>query len=181
MDGSWRVFTPSQRWRGGPGHTIRVVICTEAAVAVGYRVHDLAIVATREEYTLVGHLGPDLLGPDWDPQEAVRRLRLRPERPIGEALLDQRNLAGIGTLYLAETLFECGADAWAATSSVDDLHRVVTTAYTLITGTRARRHPFVYGRAGLPCRRCGTVVRRAPLGERTAYWCSTCQPSTAFT
>src|SRR5204863_6925452 len=95
LDGAWRVghrrIPP-----GGPLHTIRVLLRTPTAVAVGYRVHDVAIVRTQDEHTLVGHLGPDLLGPDWDEDEAVRRLSADPQRAIGEAPLDQRNLAGIG-------------------------------------------------------------------------------------
>src|SRR5262249_55646474 len=83
--------------RGGrAAPQIRAVLANDAWAGVGYRVHDLALVETAREDTLVGHLGPDLLGPDWDPDEAVRRLAAQPDRPLGEALLDQRNLAGVG-------------------------------------------------------------------------------------
>jgi len=103
MDGAWRVYSAGETWRG-PAHEIRTVLRTLATVAVGYRLHDLALVPTEDEETLVGHLGPDLLGsPDevggWDQDEAVRRLRAHPDVTIAEALLDQRNLAGIGNLY----------------------------------------------------------------------------------
>ncbi len=94
MDGSWHLFRTGQRWTGGPGHTVRAVLGNESWQAVGYRVHDLAVVARGDEHTLVGHLGPDLLADDWDVAEAMRRLVADPDRPIGEALLDQRVVAG---------------------------------------------------------------------------------------
>src|SRR4051812_47330848 len=108
MDGSWHLYRPGSRRRGGPEFQIRAILHTAEWDAVGYRLPVVEIVPTAEEHTVVGHLGPDLLGPDWDPDEAVRRIAAQPDRTIGEALLDQRNLAGIGTLYRAETLFLSG-------------------------------------------------------------------------
>jgi endonuclease-8 len=143
----------------------------------------------------VGHLGPDLLGQDWDPDEAVRRLLAAPERAIGEALLDQRNLAGIGNLYKAEVLFLQGLSPWAPAGSVRDLPRLVSRAQLLLernrdepaqvtTGdTRRGRHHWVYGRAGQPCRRCGTAImvdgQGDPAYERVTFWCPRCQPHPA--
>lgn len=193
MDGSWRIFGPAERWRGGPAHLIRVVLRTPTATAVGYHLHDLALVPTGEEERLVGHLGPDLLGPPgqpggWDPDEAVRRLRTQPERTIAEALLDQRNLAGIGNLYKSETLFLRGLSPWRAVSAVDDLDAVVRLAQRLLAANRGRwtqsttgslrrgETSYVYGRRAAPCRRCGTPVAKAEQGERVTYWCPTCQP-----
>lgn len=193
MDGSWRVFGAGQRWRGAPSHLIRAVLRTPASVAVGYHLHELTLVPTDEEERLVGHLGPDLLGPagrpgGWDPNEAVRRLRARPDRSIGEALLDQRNLAGIGNLYKAETLFLRGVSPWLPVSAVDDLDAVVRLAQRLLAANRGRwtqattgslrrgEQNYVFERAGSPCRRCGTVIRRKVLGERITYWCPSCQP-----
>src|SRR4029453_16817716 len=100
--------------------------------AVGYRVHDLALVATAREDTLVGHLGPDLLGPDWDPDEAVRRLAAQPDRPIGEALLDQRNLAGLGNFYRAELLFLHGAHPRTPVRQIRNLRRIVERGQLLL-------------------------------------------------
>src|SRR3954471_20802138 len=74
MDGAWRTYAPGERWAGRPAHLIRVVLRTARAVAVGFPLHDGTLVPTAEEETLVGHLGPDLLGDDWDPAEAARRL-----------------------------------------------------------------------------------------------------------
>ncbi len=195
MDGSWHLFRPDERWRGGPGHQIRVVFATPETVAVGYLLQRLAVVPTADEATLVGHLGPDLLGPDWDPAEAVRRLAAQPDRTIGAALLDQRNLAGIGNLYRAEVLFLRGVSPWTPVGEVADLAALVGLSQRLLAANRERpeqattgslrrgeRH-WVYGRTGEPCRRCGTPVRAADLGDdpdgvqaRRAYWCPRCQP-----
>src|SRR5258705_7366094 len=124
MDGTWRIYGTGEAWRGRPAHLIRVVLKTLTTVAVGYHLHDLSFLPTAEEDSLVGHLGPDLLGsPDlpggWDPEEAIRRLRRDPDRTIAEALLDQRNLAGIGNLYKAEVLFLRGIHPTAQVSTVD--------------------------------------------------------------
>ncbi|HEX6499517.1 MAG TPA: zinc finger domain-containing protein [Micromonosporaceae bacterium] len=190
MDGAWRVYRAGDRWRGGPAHTIRVVLRSGDAVAVGYHLHDLALVPTADEHRLVGHLGPDLLGADWDPDEAVRRLRQRPDRAIAEALLDQRNLAGIGNLYKSEVLFLRGISPWAPVATVDDLPALVALAHRMLDANRDRwsqvttgsdrtgRQTYVFERAGAPCRRCGTMIRRAGQGDRVTYWCPTCQPGT---
>ena len=74
MDGSWRTYRPGEHWRGGPAHTIRVVLETDTVIAVGYHLHDIALVPTPDEHTLVDHLGPDLLGPDWDAALAIANL-----------------------------------------------------------------------------------------------------------
>ncbi|MCA1839854.1 MAG: DNA glycosylase, partial [Actinobacteria bacterium] len=104
MEGSWRLFRPSQK-TPGPHHEIRLVITTDPYKAVAYRMPVVELVPTLEEHLVVGHLGPDILGSDWDVDEAERRIRKHPELTIGEAMLDQRNLAGIGNLYKNETLF----------------------------------------------------------------------------
>jgi endonuclease-8 len=188
MDGAWRVYAPGERWRGR-AHTIRVALHTAAGVAVGFHLHELALVPTADERRLVGHLGPDLLGTDWDPAEAARRLRARPDRTIADALLDQRNLAGIGNLYKAETLFLRGLSPWTPVSEVDDLEGLVELSQRLLASNRGRwtqattgslrrgEEQWVFGRAGSPCRRCGTTIRRANDGdyERITYWCPKCQ------
>jgi endonuclease VIII len=193
MDGAWRVYGPGEPWRGKPAHQIRVVLRTLSAVAVGYHLHEVALVATDREDTLVGHLGPDLLGPagepgGWDAAEAVRRLRARPDGTIAEALLDQRCLAGIGNLYKAEVLFLRGVHPRTSVSNVDDLETMVGLAHRLINANRGRwtqattgstrrgEEVYVYGRPDAPCRRCGTLIRRETLGERVTYWCPSCQP-----
>ncbi len=197
MTGSWRVFPAGARWSGGPGHEIRIVLGTDTMRAVGFRIPVIDLVDTRDEVRLVGHLGPDLLGPDWDQSEAVRRLADQPDRAIGEALLDQRNLAGIGNLYKAETLFLMGVTPWTSVGEVAKLERTVALARQLMlanrhhvqqvtTGSlrRGEEH-WVYDRAGRECRRCGTTIRRAMQGEppqdRVCFWCPSCQAGPAPT
>ena len=204
MDGAWRVFRPgdspgkpagmgpgrrSSAWRGGPAHTIRAVLYTGAATAVGFHLHDLALVPTADEPSLVGHLGPDLLGPDWDPDEAARRLAAHPDTPIAQALLDQTNLAGIGNLYKSELLFLRGVSPWTPVRDVPDLHGMAALAHRLLTANAGRwtqsttgslrrsETTYVYGRRAQPCRRCGTLIEKAEQGERVTYWCPTCQPA----
>jgi endonuclease-8 len=194
MDGAWRVYSTGEAWRGRPAHLIRVVLKTLTTVAVGYHLHDLSFLPTAEEDSLVGHLGPDLLGsPDlpggWDPEEAIRRLRRDPDRTIAEALVDQRNLAGIGNLYKAEVLFLRGIHPTAQVSTVDNLAGVVALAHKLLLANRGRwtqattgsvrrgQETYVYGRGGAPCRRCGTLIERETLGERITFWCPMCQPA----
>jgi endonuclease-8 len=191
MDGAWRAYAPGERWTGRPAHLIRVVLRTARSVAVGYHLHDVALLPTAEEGALLAHLGPDLLGPDWDPAEAVRRIAARPDTPIGEALLDQRNLAGVGNLYKAETLFLRGLWPWTPVSAVRDLEATVQLAQQLVASNRGRwtqtttgslrrgETSYVYGRRAQPCRRCGTAIRKADQDERITYWCPRCQPKPA--
>jgi endonuclease-8 len=191
MDGAWRTYGPRERWTGRPAYLIRVVLRTAAAVAVGFHLHELAVLPTAQEETLVGHLGPDLLGTDWDPAEAVRRIAARPEVTIAEALLDQRNLAGVGNLYKAETLFLRGLWPWTPVGAVTDLTGTVSLAQKLVASNRGRwtqtttgslrrsETSWVYGRRAQPCRRCGTAIAKDESGERITYWCPHCQPEPA--
>jgi endonuclease VIII len=192
MDGAWRIFPHGRRWSGGPAHEIRSVLSTAEHDAVGYRLPVVELVPTADEDQLVGHLGPDLLGADWDPDEAVRRISAQPDRTIGEALLDQRNLAGLGTFYRAEVLFLQGMHPRTPVAKIKDLARLVRRAQQLIFVNRWRpeqsttgdlrpsRRTYVYDRAGQPCRRCGTPIRSEEFGpagqERLSYWCPHCQP-----
>jgi endonuclease-8 len=191
MDGTWRIFAPDQRWSGRAGHTIRIVLRTGSRVAVGFHLHDVALVPSDQEDTLVGHLGPDLLGADWDEQEAIRRLSADPERRIAEAVLDQRCLAGLGTVWRAELLFLRGVNPMAPVREVELLplvglaHRLLMAnrgrwAQVTTGNTRRGQEHYVYGRVGLPCRRCRTRIRRAEFGpagqERVVFWCPRCQP-----
>jgi endonuclease-8 len=192
MDGSWRI-RPASGY-APRDHRIRLVLANQERQALGYQLGIVEVVRTEHEASVVGHLGPDLLGPDWDPAEAVRRLSADPARPVGEALLDQRNLAGVGTLYRAEALFLRGVSPWrpVADLDADALTELVTLAHRLLdankerigqvtTGNRARgRETWVYNRAGQPCRRCGGPVSKASQGaapeERNVFWCPRCQP-----
>lgn len=189
MDGAWRTFRTGDRRRGGPAWQIRIVLANAEHEAVGYRIPVIDVVRRSTEGDLVGHLGPDLLGPDWDPDEAARRLAADPEREIGDALLNQRNLAGIGNLYKTELCFLRGVSPWTPVADAGDLRAWVDLAHRLLdanksgyaqstTGdTRPARRNWVYGRR--TCLRCGGPVRRRSQGrppqERISEWCPRCQ------
>ncbi|WP_327698070.1 Fpg/Nei family DNA glycosylase [Streptomyces sp. NBC_00459] len=191
MDGSWKIYENGQRWSGGPSHQIRAILGTADRTAVGYRLPVLELLRTTDEHRAVGHLGPDLLGPDWDPEQALANLLADPARPLGEALLDQRNLAGIGNVYKSELCFLLGATPWLAVGDLppDRTAKLPSLAKKLLEANRDRpirsttgrrgQDLFVYGRAPRPCLRCRTPVRSADQGdgsrERPTYWCPTCQ------
>jgi endonuclease-8 len=189
MDGVWQTGRPGQKWRR-PGYLARVILATEAAEAIAFDLKITALIPTSQEADVVGHLGPDLLGPDWDPAEAVRRLSADPDRNLGEALLDQTNLAGIGNVYRSEVLFLFGLPPTAPVSRARDLERLVTRSQQLLHANRERtertttgdtapgRRTWVYGRRrGAPCLRCGTPIRREEIDGRPVYWCPSCQPA----
>ena len=201
MEGTWQVYPPGGRWRK-PGFTARCVLRTAAADAVGFSLGIVEVVRTADEDTIVGHLGPDLLGPDWDPAEAEQRILAAPDVPIGVALLDQRNLAGIGNIYRCEACFLSGVHPASPVSAVPDLRTLMTDAKQLLeanlgpgrrvtilnprgmpVGRMAGRPGYwVYGREHQPCLKCRTPVRRGVLGkpngaeERDIYFCPQCQP-----
>ena len=144
----------------------------------------------------MGHLGPDILAPGWDVDAVSGRVGTEPARTIGESLLDQRVLAGIGTFYLSEAAFLRGVSPWTPVADVDvrkllDLaHRLMTVnldrAVQVTTGDARRgQENYVHARSGRPCRRCGTTIRVAPLGQppqqRVIFWCPSCQPGPAPT
>ncbi|QNE22229.1 Fpg/Nei family DNA glycosylase [Kribbella qitaiheensis] len=192
LEGSWHLYRAGERWRGGPDFQVRVVLETANWTAVGYRLPVLELVATDAEDDVVGHLGPDLLSPDFDRSTAIANLAAEPSRTISEALLDQRNLAGIGNFYRIEVCFLLGLHPWRPVSSVDlgaavDLSRRLMKA-NLRNGTqvstgvdRPGRRTWVFERAGKPCRRCATTIQTAPIGEppreRVTHWCPVCQPA----
>jgi endonuclease-8 len=122
MDGSWRIGRAGRRPPGLPEHMMRILLGNTEWWAAGYRVHDVALLRSSDEGRVVGHLGPDLLGPDWDAAEAVRRLRQDPTQEIGLALVDQRNLAGIGNMYKSEALFIERVNPWTPVGHVIDLN-----------------------------------------------------------
>jgi endonuclease-8 len=197
MEGSWHLYRPGTAWSGGPAWQVRAVLVTDEWQAVGYRLVVVELVETAREADAVGHLGPDLLGPDWDQVEALRRLAAAPGREIGTALLDQRNLAGIGNLYKTEALFLQGISPWTTVGAVPDLTRLVRRARRLLMTNRERweqtttgnlrrgEQHWVFERSGLPCRRCGTPILEAMQGDagyqRICYWCPYCQVGPAPT
>lgn len=191
MDGKWQVVAAAARMPG-PAYQIRVILGTAEYTAVGLRLAVVDLLETARETDVVGHLGPDLLGPGWDLDDALRRLRADPQRSIGEALLDQRNLAGIGTFYRAEILFLQGLHPRTPVRAVPDLERLVRRAqqllkvnvvrpYQITTGVnRPGERAWVFERQRQPCRRCRTQIAVEEFGptgqERLSYWCPNCQP-----
>jgi endonuclease-8 len=200
MNGSWHRYRPGERWRRPPGRA-RLVLEVPGSVAVCF---DAPVVELFEQraahlHPSLSQLGPDLLAPDFDASEVLRRLRL-PERAaleIGPALLDQRAMAGVGNVYKNEILWIERVSPFTPVAGLDDasLERLVATAQRLLTENVAstRRGPervtttgdrgaagplYVYGRQGRPCRRCGTPIRVVRQGTdlpRSTYWCPTCQ------
>ncbi|MCS0605762.1 DNA glycosylase [Streptomyces sp. LP11] len=195
MEGAWKVFGTGERWRGGAAYQIRVILGTADRAAVGYRLPVLELLRTTEEENVVGHLGPDLLGPDWDPAHALANVLADPARQLGEALLDQRNLAGIGNVYKSELCFLLGVTPWlpAGALPADRADKLPVLAKKLLEANRDRpvrrttglpgQDLFVYSRAPRPCLRCGTSIRVADQGDgsqdRPTYWCPTCQTGPA--
>ena len=128
-------------------------------------------------------LGPDIMVRPPDLNEMVSRFRAADQtRAVGEALLDQTLVAGIGNMWKAEALFSAELKPWVALRSVDDdqLRRVLSAAASLMQSPRRRGGHAVYRRAGRPCGRCGTTIRSFPQGDdaRMAYWCPACQEGT---
>lgn len=213
MDGLWHVDGAPLRSNdtgGGPrpAHTARIVLTAEhedgrSVRAVGYDVQQVRVVPTSAEDELVGHLGPDLLGPDWGAahrERAVTNLLRQTERPIGLALLDQRNLAGIGNIYRSELCFLQRLHPVCAVGEVAGLGALVDLAHRLLVLNRDRQvrvttggmlgrdgDLWVYGRGGRQCRRCRSPIVRGELGEpelegtepRVIFTCPRCQPSSA--
>jgi endonuclease-8 len=190
MEGSWRVRPASTRIPDS--HRLRLLLANDAWQAAGYQLGVVDVLPTSRESEVVGHLGPDLLGPDWDAAEAVQRLLADPQRPAGEALLDQRNLAGIGNVYKCEVLFLRGIHPWRPVGQIRDPAGLVDLARRLLDANKDRighittgipqrgQENWVYGRGGRRCRRCGTTIQRADQGTgaegRVTYWCPHCQP-----
>jgi endonuclease-8 len=194
MNGSWHRYRPGERWRR-PESRARLVLEVPGAVAVCFDAPVIELFETRAAaiHPTLSRLGPDLLDPAWGSDhaaEARRRLRdpARAAATIAEGLLDQRALAGIGNIWRNETLFAERVNPWTLVRELDDatLDRLVATARRLLRDSVERppgRAPIrVYRRSGRPCRRCGSIIRSAPLATeipRTTYWCPSCQPDTA--
>ncbi len=186
MDGSWRLST-----RGVPAHKIRILLRAAEVTAAGIDLGVLEILDRDTDQDVVAHLGPDLLGEDWDPQRAAANLAADPLRPLAEALLDQRVMAGVGNVYCNELCFVFGRLPTSPVQSVPDPLRLVSRARDMLwanrlrisrttTGnTRTGEELWVYGRRGQACRRCGERITRAEsadtTGERVRYWCPQCQ------
>jgi endonuclease-8 len=186
MTGAWHVYRAGERWRR-PAWQARFVLEAGDRVAVCFGAPVVELLAPRGEHlhpALAG-LGPDVLAAPVDLDEIRRRARLAPDDlAVGELLLDQRVVSGIGNIWRCEALFVRRVHPAAAIGSLsdDELDGIVTAASQLMRHNvegRDRGDRWVYGRARRPCRRCSTPIRasRVQASERTAYWCPRCQPA----
>jgi len=191
MEGSWDIYRDGARWRS-PAWQARAILGVPGIVTVGFRLGELEIVPREREDELVGYLGPDILGPGWDPSAARANLAADPDRAVGLALLDQRVIAGLGNVYRNELCFLRGVLPTRPVSQVSDLPGMVDLAHRLILTNRDRvervttgdlrkgRRTWVHGREHQPCLRCGTPIRQGALGdnkltERQTFYCPICQ------
>lgn len=192
MDGAWQVVGAGKTLPTSFDDEVRLVLSTDGPTAYALRMPVLELLETAHEDRVIGHLGPDLLGPSWDLDEAVRRLGQDPDRPLVEALLDQRGVAGIGNLWAVETCYLRGHSPWTPVRDIDLAaalqlvrrmmrHSLEHPGQVTTGDTRRGQTHWVYGRAERPCRRCGTPVafRDSVTGTsyaRETWWCPHCQP-----
>ncbi len=190
MEGSWHLYRPGSRWRR-PAWQARAILATAEWVAVGFQLGTLDVVARDDEESVVGYLGPDLLGADWNPDAALLRLTADPARAVGLALLDQRVMAGLGNVYRNELCFLRGVRPTRSIGEVDNPEKLVALAHRLIgankdrverttTGALRGENLWVYRRERKACLRCGTTIEHGTLGDteltqREIYWCPRCQ------
>jgi endonuclease-8 len=192
MDGHWRVHRTGSREASARNPAIRAVLATEAWTATGWHLGMLDLLRTHDEQRILAGLGPDVLGSDFPSTglpEAVARLVREPDRPLCAALLDQRTVAGLGTIWMAESLFARRLFPWTPTGTLTEQegHDLLRTARRLMERSvavgRARgpgaMETHVHGRAGRSCHRCGTPISVGSANEkpyeRPVFWCPTCQ------
>jgi endonuclease VIII len=195
MNGSWHIYKPGERWRK-PRDEMRIVIETEAWLAVAFNVpvaefHDARSLERQRDMRAIG---PDLIGEEFDFEEAMRRIRARPDAEIADVLLNQRVVSGIGNEYKSELLFIGGVNPFTRAADVSDerLMAILQSARKIMVANVAKRsarrvttfsldpgqQQYVYSRGGKPCRKCGTPIEYAKQGPdaRGTYWCPVCQP-----
>ncbi|ORB30671.1 endonuclease VIII Nei2 [Mycolicibacterium parafortuitum] len=182
MDGAWVIGRVRV-----PAYKIRIVLETATSRTSGVDLGVLEVLDRATDMDAVAHLGPDLLGEDWSAEVAAVNLMADPDRPLAETLLDQRVMAGVGNVFANELSFVFGLRPGTPVRELTDPLRVAHRAQQMLwlnrlrvnrttTGnTRPGQDVWVYGRAGLPCRRCGTRIETDKFTERVTYWCPTCQ------
>jgi len=201
MNGSWHIYRLRERWQR-PRRDMRIVLSTADFEAVGFAipVAEFIFKTRLSKHADLRKLGPDVLSETFDAEKVIENLRSQSTVEIAEALLNQRVLAGLGNVYKSEVLFMCGVNPFAPVAHLSDaqLASIVETArrtlkmnvaeglelMTTYGGMRRTTHRsapserlWVYGRARLPCRRCGASiqVRKQGIGARLTYWCDQCQ------
>lgn len=194
MDGSWEIRRTREFGPTKANPQTRAVLITQEWTAVGRLLGMLDLVPTATDRELIAHLGPDVMADDWEDAgraQALRRAEVHLPEPIGQVLLDQTVCAGIGTFYMAEALFGQRISPWTPAAEVDLGSTLDAARRLLLRGAqspipnttgdpRRKENSYVHARSGRPCRRCGTIVRVAGVGdapaERPAFYCPTCQP-----
>jgi len=201
MNGSWHIYRHGEPWQR-PRRDMRVLVATADFVAVGFNIPVAEWLKSREmdRHEELRRLGPDLLAESFDAADAFARMRARSQESIADVLLNQRVMAGVGNVYKSEVLFACRVSPFVEVHRLgdDDLKCLITTARKLLKAnvteglaamttymgfrrTTRRDNPserlWVYGRAGEPCRRCGTPIGIDKRGRdaRLTYWCPACQ------
>jgi endonuclease-8 len=182
MHGSWHIYRPGERWQR-PRADMRIVIGTPDYEAVAFSVPVAELTSAREleRAEPMRILGPDILAEQFDAAEVVRRIEAMRDVEIGDALLDQSAVAGIGNIFKSESLSAARVNPFTRVGELSraDIERIVDAARRLMRASATQRPAgsSVYGRAGRPCRRCGTIISRRKQGEhaRITYWCARCQ------
>lgn len=191
MSGSWHIYRPGERWRKSPG-AARAVIEAGEWVAVCFAAPVVELVASIETHAPIAHLGPDILAENFDLEAAKKRFVHAAGRELGDAILDQTFVAGIGNVYKSEVLFICRADPRQDTAALSEekLTEILETArkqmrLNLTTVARRTRgmelgegeRYWVYRRSGMPCFKCGTTIKMVRQSElvRSTYFCPECQ------
>lgn len=187
MHGSWHIYRPGERWQR-PRADMRIIIGTAEFEAVAFNVPVAELTNGRalERDPAVRELGPDILADVFDAAAIVGRIRHAPDIEIANALLDQRVVSGIGNIFKSEALFAARVHPFARANDLSDadIERVVAAARKLMRASARSERPggwWVYGRAGRPCRRCGSPLSRRKQGDaaRSTYWCERCQRATS--
>jgi endonuclease VIII len=193
MTGSWHVYRPGDVWRK-PTHyaALQLAINSLEVICFSPRLLELLTADQLRRHPHLTRLGPDLLSKEFDVDAAVARFRAHNHVPLGEAVMNQTIVCGIGNIYKSEVLFILQLDPFAAVAkfSNDELRRIIAKARYLLRlnsggpnrttrfGSDAGRM-WVYGRSGTPCPKCGAIIRLRRQGEagRTTCWCPDCQPA----
>jgi endonuclease-8 len=185
MTGAWKVVEEGGRWRRSR-HRAWLVLRAGGREVVQFDGPVLELMTESRAHfdQRIAGLGPDVLAEEFDAPRFLRRLREDdPTRPIGDALLEQRTVAGLGTIWRTEACFATGLDPWRPTGDVTDAEAVAAIEAIRPRMLRSAREGFdargveIYGRGGRPCPRCGTIVRSRGQGEnnRRLSWCPGCQ------